>query len=517
MLPQPYPAIPTASVARRTVGEVSTVPDDTPLWLFADQLGPAVYGGEHAHREVLLVEAQSALRKRRYHRQKLHLVLSALRHAHDDLADRATLLQADTYTDALEDFGRPVLVHEPTSHEAERFVHRLRERGMVADVLPTPTFALPRNDFQRWAGERTRFRMEDFYRDQRRRFDVLMDGGDPVGGRWNYDSENRESPPKKQKTLGVPKPYQPREDDIDERVRRDLDRMGIDTIGSDGPRLFAVTPAEARRALTRFLERRLPLFGRYEDAMMGDDWAMSHSLLSVPMNLGVLHPLDVVEAAQRAYYEDEAPLPAVEGFIRQILGWREYMWHLYWHFGPEYLRNNEMQSHTPLPDWWADLDPDEVTAECLRQALTGVRDRGWTHHIQRLMVLGNHAIHRGYDPAELTEWFATAFVDGFRWVMPTNVIGMSQHADGGLLATKPYASGGAYINKMSDHCGDCAYDPKKRLGDDACPFTAGYWAFVHRNRDMLAKNNRTQRAVSSMDRLSDLDAVLEQEAARRSF
>lgn len=491
--------------------------DDTPLWLFADQLGPAVYGGEHAHREVLLVEATSALARRRYHRQKLHLVLSALRHADRDLGERATLLRADSYSDALERYGRPVLVHEPTSHAAERFVHRMKKRGLVADVLPTPTFALSRKDFDDWAGDRTRFRMEDFYRAQRRRFDVLMDGREPVGGRWNYDPENRESPPKKVTDLGVPAPYRPREDDIDEQVRRDLDRMNLDTVGMDGPRLFAVTPTEAKHALTRFIDHRLASFGRYEDAMMGGDWAMSHSLLSVPLNLGVLHPLDAVEAAERASRENDAPLPAVEGFIRQILGWREYMWHLYWRFGPEYQRNNAMNAQQPLPDWWADLDSDSVTAECLRHAIEGVRDRGWTHHIQRLMVLGNHALQRGYRPDELSEWFATAFVDGFRWVMPTNVIGMSQHADGGLLATKPYASGGAYLNKMSNHCGDCAYDPKKRIGADACPFTAGYWSFVHRNRDMLAANNRTQRVVSTMDRLTDLDAVLEQEAAREQF
>lgn len=496
----------------------STTRDDTHLWLFADQLGPAVYGGEHAHREVLLVEASSALRKRRYHRQKLHLVLSALRHAKRDLGDRATLIAAEDYTDALEKYGRPVLVHEPTSHAAEKFVHRLRDRGLVTDVLPTPTFALPRKDFQRWAGNRTRFRMEDFYRDQRRRFDVLMDGGEPVGRRWNYDDENREPPPKKQKTLGLPKPYQPREDDVDEEVRRDLDRMRLPTVGVDGPRLFAVTPTEAKRALSRFIEHRLEAFGRYEDAIMGQDWAMSHSLLSVPLNLGVLHPLDAVEAAEKAYRDGDAPLAAVEGFIRQILGWREYMWHLYWHLGPDYTSvNNALNATTSLPAWWTDLDPDALDANCLRHAIEGVRDRGWSHHIQRLMVLGNHALQRGYRPDELTEWFATAYVDGFRWVMPTNVVGMSQHADGGLLATKPYASGGAYLSKMSDHCGDCAYDPKKRLGDDACPFTAGYWNFVHRHREMLAKNNRTQRVVANMDRLKDLDAVLEQEAHRSQF
>ena len=384
-------------------------------------------------------------------------------------------------------------------------------------MLPNPTFALSRNGFAEWAGDRQRFRMEDFYRDQRRRFGVLMDGDDPVGNRWNYDEENRESPPKNQSTLGVPAPYRPREDDIDEKVRADLDSMNLDTVGADGPRLFAVTPAEAKRALARFIDHRLASFGRYEDAIMAEDWAMSHSLLSVPLNLGVLHPLDAVEAAERAYRTKKAPLAAVEGFIRQILGWREYMWHLYWHFGPDYTANNKLNARRSLPAWWADLDADAVTARCLHEALAGIRDRGWAHHIQRLMVLGNHALQRGYRPDQLTEWFATAFVDGYRWVMPTNVVGMSQHADGGLLATKPYTSGGAYINKMSDHCRDCAFDPKKRVGDDACPFTAGYWAFTHRHRDLLARNNRTRRTVSTMERLNDLDAVLEQESARHRF
>jgi deoxyribodipyrimidine photolyase-related protein len=168
---------------------------------------------------------------------------------------------------------------------------------------------------------------------------------------------------------------------------------------------------------------------------MGDDWAMSHSLLSVPLNLGVLHALDAVDAAEAAYRNGDAPLAAVEGFIRQIIGWREYMWHLYWHFGPDYVEKNELSANKRLPTWWIELDSDAVTAACLRGALDGVRERGWAHHIQRLMVLGNHALQRGYRPDDLTEWFATAFVDGFRWVMPTNVVGMSQHADGGLLAS----------------------------------------------------------------------------------
>ena len=494
---------------------------DAPLWLFADQLGPRVYGGEHAHRRVLLVEADSALRRKRFHRQKLHLVMSALRHAEADLGDRATLIRAGTYRDALRSYGRPVVVHQPTSYSAEQFVHQLQREGLVTEVLPTPTFALSRAEFGNWAQKggkaRTRFRMEDFYREQRRRFGVLMDGDQPVGGRWNFDTDNREPPPKGSRILDVPPPYRPEEDEIDAGVRRDIDEMAIDTVGLDGPRLFPVTPAEADQALRHFITHRLGDFGRYEDAMLSGDWAMSHSLLSVPLNLGVLHPLDAVHAAEQAYRDGSAPLAAVEGFIRQILGWREYMWQLYWHFGPEYLDGNSLDAHTPLPDWWADLDADAVEAECLRQALAGVRDRGWAHHIQRLMVLGSHGLQRGYDPRALSDWFATAFVDGFAWVMPTNVIGMSQHADGGKVATKPYTSGGAYISKMSDHCRHCPFDPKKRLGPDACPFTAGYWAFVHRHVDLLAANMRTARAVSSMKRLADLDAVLEQEQHRQTY
>lgn len=490
---------------------------DIPLWLFADQLGPHVHGGEHADRPVLLVEADSALRRRRFHRQKVHLVLSALRHAAADLGERATLLRAGTYTEALRRYGRPVLVHEPTSHAAEAFVHRLRSDGLVADILPTPTFALPRKEFSRWAGGRTRFRMEDFYREQRRRFGVLMEGSEPVGGRWNFDADNREPPPKGRAALDVAPPYRPDEDEIDARVRADLDAMGLDTVGADGPRLFPVTAAESAAALAHFIEHRLPLFGRYEDAMLGGDWAMAHSLLSVPLNLGLLDPLEVVSAAAHAYRNGSAPLAAAEGFIRQILGWREYMWQLYWHFGPDYLDQNHLDAHTPLPDWWTDLDANAVHAECLRQALAGVRDRGWAHHIQRLMVLGSHALQRGYDPRALSDWFATAFVDGFSWVMPTNVIGMSQYADGGRVATKPYTSGGAYIHKMSDHCRQCPFDPRKRLGEDACPFTAGYWAFTHRHADLLAANMRTARSVSAMKRLADLDAVVAQEGERTQF
>jgi deoxyribodipyrimidine photolyase-related protein len=494
----------------------------TPLWLFGDQLGGHFHSSPvNRGREVLLIESGAALGRRRYHRQKLHLVLSAMRHLAEELGDRATVIRAPTYREGLARFGRAVVVHEPGSHAAAWLVEELARQGVVESVLPTPGFIRSRAEFTAWADGRDRLLMEDFYRDQRRRFAVLVEpDGDPVGGRWNFDHDNRERPPR-QATLGVPRPYRPREDEIDRTVRRDLDRLHgdgrVDPVGADGPRAFAATRAEARRALRRFLDTRLVTFGPYQDAMLEADPVMSHALLSASLNLGLLDPLHVVREAERCLHDGRAPVHSVEGFIRQVLGWREWIWHLYWYLGPSYLDRNALGATTPLPRWWVELDPAAVTARCLRDTLAGVRDRGWAHHIQRLMVLGNHALQRGYAPRALNEWFATAFVDGHPWVMPANVIGMSQYADGGVVATKPYAAGGAYIDRMSDYCHRCPYDPAKRLGPDACPFTAGYWAWLDRNAGRLRHNHRMTRPLSGLRRLGDRAAVVEQERFRERY
>ncbi|GAB3589418.1 cryptochrome/photolyase family protein [Angustibacter peucedani] len=488
----------------------------TRRWLFADQLGPHFDVGRSG---VLLVESTHALRRRRYHRQKLHLVLSALRHRAAELGDSAVLLQTATYADALRELGEPVRVCEPTSRAAESLVGRMREAGVVEDVDPTPGFTLSRNDFAAWAGDRRRLRMEDFYRFQRDRLGLLLEpDGSPTGGRWSFDDENREPPPKGAVQLDVPPPYRPREDDVDAQVREDLDRWTrdgeLETVGDDGPRAFAVTRREALAALDRFVTERLPTFGRYEDAMLRGDWAMAHSLLSVPLNLGLLDPLEVASRAVQAHAEGTAPLAAVEGFVRQVVGWREYVWHLYWHFGPTYRSRSAMAAREPLPTWFDELDAGSVDAACLSDVLQGVRERGWVHHIPRLMVLGGWAAQRGYDPDELTTWFQTRFVDGYDWVMPANVVGMSQHADGGAMATKPYVSGGAYINRMSDYCSGCRYSPTVRVGENACPFTAGYWAYLDRNAERLDGNARMRRPLQQRHRLADLAAVVAQEKAR---
>ncbi|WP_308102747.1 cryptochrome/photolyase family protein [Lentzea sp. CC55] len=460
---------------------------------------------------MLLVESAAALRRKPYHRQKLHLVLSGMRHLAAEFPGRVTLVRAETYGEAIRKVEGPVTAYQPGSHAARRM---LTELGV--EVLPTPAFALSRDEFTAWAGTRRRFLMEEFYRYQRTRFDVLVEGGAPVGGRWNFDAENREPPPKRG-ALGVAAPWWPQEDEIDAGVRADLDAMDLPAVGEDGPRRFAITRAEALRALEVFVSDRLPHFGPHEDAVLTRDWTMAHSLLSVPLNHGLLHPLEVVHAAEDAYRGGHAPLASVEGFVRQVLGWREYVWQLYWHLGEDYRRRNEFHATAELPRWWSELRPGGVRAACLRTALEGVRDHGWVHHVQRLMVLGNHALQRGYDPAALNDWFVTSFVDGFPWVMPVNVIGMSQHADGGTIATKPYLGGGAYLNRMTDHCRTCWFDPRRRTGDRACPFTAGYWAWLDRHEEQVAGNHRMARAVQGLRRLPDLDEVRVQERDREVF
>jgi deoxyribodipyrimidine photolyase-related protein len=482
-------------------------------WLFGDQLGPHFL--DAADQPVVMVESRAVFRRRRFHRQKAHLVLSAMRHRAAELGDQCRYLRADTYAEALDRVpGLALTVCHPTSFAALRFVRTRTE----VEMLPARGFVTSQADFATWADGRRRLVMEDFYRDVRRRHAILMDAGEPSGGRWNYDPDNREPPPKGATSLPVEPPWWPSEDDIDDEVRHDLDRWerdgDVSFVGRDGPRRFAATRDEAESALRQFLEHRLAAFGPHEDAMLSADAWMAHSLLSAPMNLGLLDPLEVAHRAEQAYRGGTAPLASVEGFVRQVIGWRDYVWNLYWHQGEGYRRGNALHASARLPAWFADLDADAVDANCLSSTLRDLRDHGWVHHIPRLMILGNYAMQRGWHPGDVLDWFHRCFVDGYDWVMVPNAIGMSQYGDGGVMATKPYAGGGSYINRMSDYCGPCRYDPKVRDGTTACPFTAGYWWFLERNRTRLAGNRRLSQPLAGLNRLSDLDALVEQEQVR---
>jgi deoxyribodipyrimidine photolyase-related protein len=486
-----------------------------PHWIFGDQLGPCYtdprHGGPDRDAPLVMIEARSVLARRRFHRAKAHLVLSAMRHRAAELGDRVRYVRAETYREGLERAvpRGAVTVFPPTSRRAAGLVAALDR----VEVLPDRGFLLSRAEFAEWAGgHHGHPRLEDFYHWTRRRLDLLMDGDGPAAGQWNLDHDNREPPPSGRATLDVPEPWSATEDAIDEEVRHDLDRWERDGkvsfVGRDGPRGFPATRREALAALRHFLRHRLAAFGPYEDAMLAADPVLAHSRLSAALNLGLLHPEECVRRAEEALRAGDAPLNSVEGFVRQIAGWREYVWQLYWHFGPEYRHRDELGHRAPLPEWFTELDAGAVTARCLSTVLAQVRDTGWTHHIPRLMVLGSRALQDGWDPAAVTDWFHRCFVDGYDWVMLPNVVGMSQYADGGTMTTKPYTSGGAYIDRMSDFCAGCAYRPGDRTGDRACPYTAGYWAFLHRHRERLAHNPRTARPVHGLDRLSDLDETL---------
>jgi deoxyribodipyrimidine photolyase-related protein len=473
--------------------------------LFPDQLGSHFDLGE----KMLLPEVLSQFKKRPYHRQKAHLILYAIRSRAMD--PRVELVSLRNYRD-LGQYKELSVAVRPTTRPMAALAESLELQQM-----PTRGFCSSEDEWRQYSTGK-KLKLEDFYRQSRRRLGVLMDGDSPLGGAWNFDAENRLPPPKE--PLAVEPAWTPVEDELDDAVRQTLDeleREGVRFIGVDGPRRFAATEAEARTALEHFIENRLDLFGPYEDAMDQRDWTLSHSLLSVPMNLGLLDPIDVVRMAEQAYKDGKARLSSVEGFIRQILGWRDYVFHLYWHFDEDYTAANHLDADSPLPEWMRELDPDAIQAKCLSVAISSVRNYGWAHHIHRLMVLGNHSLQRGYNPSATNDWFIDAFVDGTPWVMPANVIGMTLYADGGAMSTKPYAAGGAYINRMSNYCSGCSFDPKKRLGDDACPFTAGYWDFISKNEEKLRGNFRMSNALSSLRKLRDIDEVVRQENARDKF
>lgn len=494
-------------------------------WLFADQLGPHFTDDLADDDRVLIIVSTKSFARRRYHRAKAHLILTAMRERAAELGERCTLVEADTFRGAFVDYcqrtntiASEVSVCAPTSYGARRLVEQLG-----VQMLPARGFVTSEDDFKQWASQRGRKRLllEDFYRQVRKHTGVLMEGDAPAGGQWNFDADNRQPPPRGAATLGLDEPSWPVEGLLDEQVRADLSRWkdsGLaDFVGIDGPRRFAATRAEALAVLDDFIEHRLNTFGPYEDAAMIDDWVMSHSLLSAPLNLGLLDPSECVLAVEKAYQRGDVSISSAEGFIRQVMGWRDYVWHLYWHLGEDYvLKSNALQAHTPLPSWWRELDAEALEARCLKTSLGQVRDFGWNHHILRLMVLGNWALQRGYDPVETTEWFTSVFVDAYPWVMAANVAGMALYADGGVMATKPYAAGGAYINRMTNFCKGCVYTPTKRVGDKACPVTAGYWWFIDRNADLLAGNHRMAQPIKGRLRLSDLAETVAAEKERGS-
>jgi deoxyribodipyrimidine photolyase-related protein len=459
-----------------------------------------------ATHRVLVIESLAKLRSKRWHRQRAHLVLAALRRFVGEL--RSEGFEVDHRV--APSFAAGVAAHRAAFGDPE--IHAMAPMSwdglamlgaLGVTVHRNDQFLCHPDDFAAWTAGRKRLKMEDFYRWQRQRLGVLMDGDAPVGGAWNFDHDNREPPPRDGRAW--PEPVRDDLDDLDTQVLADLDAWGVDTWGDDPVGWWATSRAGVDRRLDHAIAEALPRFGPHEDAMLSTSWQMAHTLLSPYLNLGMLHPWEVVQAAEAAHRRGDVPIASAEGFIRQVLGWREYVWGLSWLWMPDYRHENVLGAHAPVPPAFLGAAPTRM--RCVQVTVDGLRANGWNHHIQRLMVLGNLALTAGVDPWAMTEWMWASFVDGAEWVMLPNVIGMALHADGGRMATKPYASGGAYIDRMSDYCKGCAYDRTKRVGDDACPFTTLYWDFLDRHRDRFLRNARVAQQVRAADRLADLDAV----------
>ncbi|MCU0702745.1 MAG: cryptochrome/photolyase family protein [Fimbriiglobus sp.] len=460
------------------------------------------------------------------HKARTAVFLAAMRHFRDRLRSQGYRVEYRELTDPTNrgslaaELKRAVkavqplrlIVVEPGDFRVlESLQEAAKSLGLPLDVRTDRHFFSTRADFDAHAAGRKQLRLEFFYRELRKRTGVLMADGEPVGGEWNFDIENRGSfgkggPGEVPECLSFPP------DAVTREVLAMIGEQFADHPGSLGHFDWPVTPADAELALADFIEHRLPLFGQYQDAMWTAQPYLYHSRLSASLNLKLIDPRRVVAAAEEAYRNGHAPLPAVEGFIRQILGWREYVRGVYWRFMPEYLTRNALNATAPLPGffWTADTD-----LNCLRHALGQTLEYGYAHHIQRLMVTGLFCLLLGVEPRQVHEWYLAVYVDAVEWVEVPNVVGMSQFADGGVMASKPYVASGKYVQRMSNYCTGCRYDPAKSTGERACPFTTLYWDFLMRHEALLAANPRTVMQVRNLNRMKTDEKKAIRDAAGR--
>ncbi len=460
---------------------------------------------------VLMAEVDDEATYVRHHKQKIVLVLAAMRHfaaalrAEGIRVDYVRLDDPGNGGSLAAELRRAVERHRPervvlTEPGEWRLLERMRdwreELSVPVEIRDDDRFLCSRADFARWAEGRRGLRMEFSYRDMRRRTGLLMEGAEPAGGRWNFDHDNRKRLP-----AGLAPPARPRPepDPVTREVMDLVARRFPDHFGDLEPFAWPVTRARALEALRHFVDDCLPRFGDYQDAMSRGEPFLFHALLAPALNIGLLTPEEACRAAEDAWREGRAPLNAVEGFVRQILGWREYVRGLYWLYMPDYADTNELEATRDLPAfYWT----GETDMACLRACVSDTRRHAYAHHIQRLMVLGNFALLAGVAPRQIEEWFLMVYADAFEWVELPNVHGMATFADGGLMGSKPYAASGAYIDRMSDYCGGCRYDVSAKGGEGACPFNPLYWDFLMRNEERLARNPRLAMPYRTLARMS---------------
>lgn len=483
--------------------------------ILGDQLSPNITSLHNVDKEnavVLMVEVIEEATYVRHHKKKIAFIFSAMRHFAAELGaagwqvDYVRLDDEDNAGSFTAEIKRAlerhqigkVRVTEPSEYRVRTAFDELGHAipdGL--DILPDDRFIADHAEFARWADGRKQLRMEYFYRDMRRKTGLLMNGDAPEGGRWNYDAENRKPA---EQDMFMPKPLKFEPDETTREVLELVAEGFADHIGDLEPFWFATTRADAEAALEHFVQEALPQFGDLQDAMLEGEDFLYHSVLSHYLNVGLLDPLDMCRRVETAYRKGRVPLNSAEGYIRQIIGWREYVRGIYWLKMPEYVGLNFFDAKRDLPAfYWT----GETDMACLRSAIGQTLRQGYAHHIQRLMVTGNFAMLAGVDPHQVHEWYLAVYADAFEWVELPNTLGMSQFGDGGMLGSKPYASSGNYINKMSNYCSNCRYDVKKRHGEGACPFNALYWDFLDRNFDVLSTNPRLRQVYATWSRMGE--------------
>ena len=421
----------------------------------------------------------------RHFAEELRLRGIAVDYVHLDASGNSGTLTGEVQRAVARHRPERMMVTEPGEWRVQNLVQDWAAlTGRPLEVRPDSRFFASRHRFAAWARERRTWRMEHFYREMRREHAVLMEGQLPVGGEWNYDAANRKRLPA---GISLPSRLRFAPDATTREVMTLVERRFSDHFGSLEEFGWPVTRADALRALEDFISRSLPHFGDYQDAMKSGEPSLFHSLLAPALNLGLLSPREVCVAAEAAWRAGAAPLNAVEGFVRQILGWREYVRGVYWTLMPGYAGENALEATRKLPAfYWT----GQTTMRCLREAIASTQRYAYSHHIQRLMVTGNFALLAGVAPREIERWYLAVYADAFEWVELPNTLGMAVFADGGRMASKPYAASGAYIDRMSDFCSGCEYDVKQKTGPRACPFNYLYWAFLIRQEDRLSGNPR---------------------------
>ena len=496
--------------------------------ILGDQLSPEMSSLRDVGRSsdlILIAEVMEEATYVRHHKKKIAFLFAAMRHFARELEGagyRVRYVKLDDPDNQRSLRGEVARALEENSDLTSLVVTRpgewrlLQDMETWGDLLPVPVelredtrFVVPFKEFEAWAKGRKQLRMEYFYREVRRKTGLLMDGEEPAGGQWNYDSENRKRLPKSKST---PHRFLPAADALTREVMALVETRFANHFGDLEPWVFATTRAGAEEARDHFIAEILPGFGDWQDAMArGEPW-MWHSLLSAYINCGLLDPLDVCRRAEAEWKAGRAPLNAVEGFIRQIIGWREYVRGIYWLKMPGYAQMNALDAHRPLPEFfWTGDTP----MRCMAEAIGQTKRYAYAHHIQRLMITGNFALLAGLSPVEVNEWYLLVYADAYEWVELPNTHGMALHADGGLMASKPYAASGNYISKMSDYCETCTYDVKQRTGKKACPFNFLYWDFIDRHEAQFKNNPRMAVICKSINRMSvsERDAI-RAEAAR---